>query len=127
MLCYAMLCYVTQVCALARSCSKPGAGHGAPSTSAHNPAATLEGSGKAGKWLVSRSDSYYVATYGIQMRWMHYTGLARQSMDRKAQYEAKASGMNHKEVIEKHKRVRRVHISVHIADPTSLHGSLLLP
>jgi hypothetical protein len=28
-------------------------------------------------------------------RWMNYTGLARQSIDRKAQYEAKAGGMNH--------------------------------
>jgi hypothetical protein len=27
--------------------------------------------------------------------WMYYTGLARQSTDRKALYEAKAGGMNH--------------------------------
>ncbi len=27
--------------------------------------------------------------------WMYYTGLARQSIDCKAQYEAKAGGMNH--------------------------------
>jgi hypothetical protein len=47
---------------------------------------------------LSTQCAYVHATHGVGKwmdGWMYYTGLSRQSTRRKAQYDAKAGGMNH--------------------------------